>query len=77
MLIGFYFIFVGLSFYKRARRANVLPFTIRLYSSNFSDVLLAIKCLIALERSIKVQLPRIPSIVILVAYTLAFISNIP
>ncbi|EMF13965.1 uncharacterized protein SEPMUDRAFT_41081, partial [Sphaerulina musiva SO2202] len=54
MLIGFYFIFVGLSFYKRARRANVLPFTIRLHSSNFSDVLLAIKCLTALERSIEV-----------------------
>ncbi|EGP86370.1 uncharacterized protein MYCGRDRAFT_44244, partial [Zymoseptoria tritici IPO323] len=53
-LIGFYFIFAGLPFHERARRANVLLFIIGPHSSNFSDVLIAIKCLAALERSIKV-----------------------
>lgn len=76
-LMGFYFIFAGLSFHERARRANVLPFTLGPHGSNFSDVLMAIRCLAALERGIEVQLPGIPGTVILVAYTLAFIGDMP
>lgn len=77
-LIGFYYIAAGLSYYKRARRANVFLIILSLYRSNFADVVKAIssKGITSLDRGIEVDMPNSQK-VMLVAFTLAFLSNIP
>lgn len=70
-LIGVYFIIVVLSTRKRDRRANI-----RLYSSNFADIVEAIKLLTILSRGIKVYILGTGKI-LLVAFTLTFLSNVP
>ena len=71
-----YFIFVGMSFYKRTQRANVLPFTLGPYGSNFTDVVNAIRgSLSSLDRSIKIETSF--GKVTLLTFLLAFIGNMP
>lgn len=76
LLIGIYFILVLLSSRERDRRANVFPLTLGLYSSNFADVVEAIKLLAVLNRGIKVYILGIGN-VLLIAFTFAFLSNMP
>lgn len=76
LLIGIYFILVSLYARKRDRRANVFPLTLGLYGSNFVDVIEAIKLLATLNRRIKIYILDIGNI-LLVAFTIAFLSNIP
>lgn len=61
---------------KRDRRANVFPLTLGLYGSNFVDVVEAIKLLATLNRGIEVYILGIGN-VLLVAFTIAFLSNMP
>lgn len=75
LLIGIYFILVLLSSRERDRRANVFPLTLGLYGSNFVDIVEVIKLLTVLDRSVKVYIPRIGTI-LLIAFTFAFLSNI-
>lgn len=76
LLIGIYFILVLLSSRERDRRANVFPLTLGLYGSNFVDIVEVIKLLTVLDRSVEVYIPRIGTI-LLIAFTFAFLSNIP
>lgn len=76
LLIGIYFILVSLSSRERDRRANVFPLIFGLYSLNFADVVEAIKLLTVLNRGIKVYILGIGN-VLLIAFTFAFLSNIP
>lgn len=75
-LIGFYFIPVGLLFIERNRRANVFLFILGLYSSNFADVVEAIKSLAILDCRVDVNIPAIGK-VRLVVFTFAYIGNMP
>ena len=75
-LMGVYFIFAGLPFHERARRANVIPFTIGPHGSNFSDVIDAIKSLAILDRGAEVEIPGIGR-VFLLAFPLAFTGDMP
>lgn len=75
-LIGIYFIIAALNAYERDRRANVFPLILRLYGSNFADIVEAIKLLAILNRGIEVYILGIGK-VLLIAFTLAFLSNIP
>lgn len=75
-LIGIYFILAALNTYERNRRANVSPLILRPYSSNFVDVVEAIRLLSALDKGIKVYIPR-EGIVLLVAFTFAFLGDMP
>lgn len=75
-LIGMYYIPTAINTYKRTRRANCFVLTLGLYSSNFLDVIKALRLLIALDRSIEVRILGI-SRVLLIAFTYAFISNMP
>lgn len=74
LLIGIYFIIVALNVRKRDRRANVFPLTLSPYSSNFADVVKAIKLLSILDRGVKVYIPSI-GIVLLLAFTLYFLRD--
>lgn len=76
LLIGIYFILVLLSTRERDRRSNVFPLILGLYSSNFADVVEAIKLLTILNRGVEVYILGIGKI-LLVVFTLAFLSNIP
>lgn len=76
LLIGIYFILVSLSSRERDRRANVFPLILGPYSSNFADVVEAIKLLTVLDRGVKVYILGIGN-VLLIAFTFAFLSNIP
>lgn len=76
LLIGIYFILVLLSSRERDRRANVFPLTLGPYSSNFADVVEAIKLLTVLNRGVKVYILGIGN-VLLIAFIFAFLSNIP
>lgn len=64
-----------LNVHKRNRRANVFPLTLGPYSSNFADVVKAIKLLSILDRGVKVYIPSI-GIVLLLAFTLYFLRDI-
>lgn len=75
-LIGIYFIIAVLNTRKRDRRANVFPLTLRLYGSNFADIVEAIKLLTILNRGVEVYILGTGKI-LLVAFTLAFLSNMP
>lgn len=75
-LIGIYFIITVLNARKRDRRANVFPLILRLYGSNFADIVEAIKLLTTLNRGVKVYILGIGK-VLLIAFTLTFLSNIP
>lgn len=75
-MIGIYFILVSLCARKRDRRANVFPLTLGPHGSNFVDVIEAIKLLATLDRRIKVYILGIGN-VLLVAFTIAFLSNMP
>lgn len=75
-LIGIYFIIAVLNTRKRDRRANVFPLILRLYGSNFVDIVEAIKLLAILNRGIEVYILGTGKI-LLVAFTLAFLSNMP
>lgn len=61
---------------KRTRRANCFTLTLGPYRSNFLDVVKALSLLVALDRSKEVQIPGIGK-VMLIAFTYAFISNMP
>lgn len=74
-LIGIYFIITALNVRKRDRRANVFPLTLSPYSSNFADVVKAIKLLSILDRGVEVHIPSIGT-VLLVAFTLCFLRDI-
>lgn len=76
LLIGIYFILALLYGYKRNRRVNVFPLTLGPYSSNFVDIVEAIKLLAVLDRGVEVYILGIGNI-LLIAFTLAFLSNIP
>lgn len=76
LLIGIYFILVSLYARKRDRRANVFPLTLGPYSSNFVDIVEAIKLLATLNQGIEVYIPDRGNI-LLVAFTIVFLSNIP
>lgn len=76
LLIGIYFIVATLSARERNRRANVLPLILGPYRSNFANVVEAIKLLAVLDRSVKVYIPRIGT-VLLVAFTFAFLRDMP
>lgn len=76
LLIGIYFILVLLSARERDRRSNVFPLTLGPYSSNFADVVEAIKLLAVLNRGVEVYILGIGKI-LLVVFTLAFLSNMP
>lgn len=76
LLIGIYFILVLLSARERDRRSNIFPLILGPYSSNFADVVEAIKLLTILNRGIEVYILGIEKI-LLVVFTLAFLSNIP
>lgn len=55
---------------------NVFPLILSPYSSNFADVVEAIKLLAILDRGVEVYILGIGN-VLLIAFTLAFLSNIP
>lgn len=74
LLIGIYFIIAALNIRKRDRRANVFPLTLSPYSSNFADVVKAIKLLSILDRGVEVYVPSI-GIVLLLAFTLYFLRD--
>lgn len=76
LLIGIYFIIAILSARERNRRANVLPLTLSPYRSNFTNIVEAIKLLTILDRSVKVYIPRIGT-VLLIAFTFAFLRDMP
>lgn len=76
LLIGIYFIIAVLSTRERNRQANVLPLILSPYRSNFANVVEAIKLLTVLDRSVKVYIPRIGT-VLLVVFTFAFLRDIP
>lgn len=76
LLIGIYFILVLLSSRERDRRANVFPLILGPYGSNFADIVEAIKLLAVLDCSVEVYIPRIGT-VLLIAFTFAFLSNMP
>lgn len=75
-LIGIYFIIAAINSRERNRRANMFPLTLSLYSSNFVDVVDAIRLLASLDRGIEVLILG-QGIVLLVAFILAFLSNMP
>lgn len=75
-LIGIYFIIVAMNSRERNRRANVFLLTLSLYGSNFVDVIEAIKLLASLDRGIEVLILG-QGLVLLVAFTFAFLSNVP
>lgn len=54
----------------------MFPLTLSLYSSNFVDVVDAIRLLVSLDRGIEVLILG-QGIVLLVAFILAFLSNMP
>lgn len=76
-LIGFYCILVCISFYKRARRANVFPITLRPYRSNFATIVNAIgnRGLTDLDKGVEIQIDG--KRVLLVAFTFAMIRDMP
>lgn len=76
LLIGIYFILASLYTRERDRRANVFPLTLGPYSSNFADVVEAIKLLATLNQGIEVYIPGRGN-VLLVAFTIAFLSDMP
>lgn len=61
---------------KRTRRANCFVLTLGPYSSNFLDVIKALRLLTALDRSIEVRILGI-SRVLLIAFTYTFIGDMP
>lgn len=74
-LVGIYFIFAGLPFQERIRRANVIPFTLAPHGSNFADVIAAVQDgLAALDRGIEVD--TTVGKVLLNVFSLAFIREI-
>lgn len=75
-LIGIYFILVALNIYKRNRRVNISPLILGPYSSNFVDVIEAIRLLSVLDKGIKVYIPG-EGRVLLVAFTFAFLRDMP
>lgn len=75
-LIGIYFIIVVMNSRERNRRANMFPLTLSLYSSNFVDVVDTIRLLASLDRGIEVLILG-QGLVLLVAFILAFLSNMP
>lgn len=75
-LIGIYFIIVVMNSRERNRRANIFPLTLSLYSSNFADVIDTIRLLVSLDRGIEVLILG-QGLVLLVAFILAFLSNMP
>lgn len=75
-LIGIYYIPISINTRKRTRRANCFTLTLGPYRSNFPDVVKALSLLVGLDRSIEVQILGIGK-VILIAFTYAFISNMP
>lgn len=75
-LIGIYYIPTSMNTRKRTRRANCFALTLGPYRSNFPDVVKALSLLAGLDRSIEVQILGIGK-VMLIAFTYAFISNIP
>lgn len=75
-LIGIYFIIVVMNSRERNRRANIFPLTLSLYSSNFVDVIDTIRLLVSLDRGIEVLILG-QGLVLLIAFILAFLSNIP
>lgn len=74
LLIGIYFIIAALNVRKRDRRANVFPLMLGPYSSNFADVVKAIKLLSILDRGVEVYIPSIGT-VLLLAFTLYFLRD--
>lgn len=76
LLIGIYFILALLCGYERNRRVNVFPLTLGPHSSNFADIVEAIKLLAVLDRGVEVYILGIGN-VLLIAFTLAFLSNMP
>lgn len=75
-LIGIYFIIVAMNSRERNRRANMFPLTLSLHSSNFADVVDTVRLLASLDRGIEVLILG-QGIVLLVAFILAFLSNMP
>lgn len=75
-LIGIYFILAALNIYERNRRVNVSPLTLGPYSSNFVDVVEAIRLLSVLDKGIKVYIPG-EGRVLLIAFTFAFLRDMP
>ena len=75
-LMGMYFIFTGLPFHKRARRANVFPFTIGPHGSNFSNVVDGVRSLATLDRGVEVERPGMGRVMLL-AFPTAFIGDMP
>lgn len=63
--------------YKRVRRANVFLVTLGPYGSNFADIVKAIreKGLKALDRSVEIDVDR--ERVLLIAFTYAYLGNMP
>lgn len=76
LLIGIYFILVLLYGHERNRRVNVFPLTLGPYSSNFADVVEAIKLLAVLDRGVEVYILGIGN-VLLIAFTLTFLRDMP
>lgn len=75
-LIGIYFILAALDIYERNRRVNVSPLILGPYSSNFADIIEAIRLLSVLDKGIKVYIPG-EGRVLLVAFTFAFLGDMP
>lgn len=75
-LMGIYFILAALDTHERNRRVNVSPLTLGPYSSNFADVVEAIRLLSALDKGIEVYIPG-EGRVLLVAFTFAFLGDMP
>lgn len=76
-MIGFYYILVYISFYKRARRVNVFPVTLRPYGSNFATIVNTIsnRGLIDLDKGVEIQIDS--KRVLLVAFTFVIIRDMP
>lgn len=53
-LIGVYFIIAAMNSRERNRRANMFLLTLSPYSSNFADVVEAVRLLVSLDRGIEV-----------------------
>lgn len=75
-LIGVYFIIAAMNSRERNRRANMFLLTLGPYSSNFVDVVEAVRLLASLDRGIEVLILG-QGLVLLIAFTFAFLSNIP
>lgn len=77
LLIGFYIILIGLLFYERTRRTNVLALILSPYSSNIEAVVRTISLLLRqLDNGQLLNIPRRDELVLVCTYIVFYIGDI-